>query len=102
MNQEDLIKIERLNGEYQASKKRIETYRNLYDEKMANKLGRAFADYSWVAPEILIPMVLSGQEAALPEVAKISARKSMEVGLTPHMLTDKYQKTKVPRATVTW
>jgi hypothetical protein len=102
MNQEDHAKIKRLNEQYQASIKRIESYKNLYDEKMADKLGRAFAEYSWVAPEVLIPIVLSGQEAALPEISKISARQSMEIGLTPHMLTDQYQKNKVHKVGIAW
>lgn len=102
MNQDDHAKIKRLNEQYEASIKRIESYKKLYDEKMADKLGRAFAEYSWVAPEVLIPMVLSGQESALPEISKISAKQSMEIGLTPHMLTDQYQKTKVHKVGIAW
>jgi hypothetical protein len=102
MNQEELLKIKRLNEEYEAQLKRIETYKGMYDEKMADKLGRAHAEYSWVAPEVLIPIVLSGQESMLPEVAKVSAKEMMATGLTPHMLTETYQRTKVPRVAVQW
>jgi hypothetical protein len=102
MKQEELAQIKRLNQEYEEKLKRIETYKGMYDEKMADKLGRAHAEYSWVAPEVLIPIVLSGQESMLPEVAKISAREMMATGLTPHMLTETYQRTKVPRVAVQW
>jgi hypothetical protein len=38
----------------------------------------------------------------LPEVAKVSAKEMMATGLTPHMLTETYQRTKVPRVAVQW
>ena len=85
MNQEDLKRNKIEVDTYKESQKRIKQYQEMYDEKMAEALGRAFAQYHWVAPEILVPMVLGGQEKMLPEVAKVSAKELMSTGLTPQL-----------------
>ena len=102
MNKEDLLKNKNEIDAYKESRKRIKQYQEMYDEKMAEALGRAFAQYHWVSPEILIPTVLSGQEKMLPEIAKVSAKETMSTGLTPHMMRENYQKKYVPQVAVNW
>lgn len=102
MNKEDLLKNKNEIDAYKESQKRIKQYQEMYDEKMAEALGRAFAQYHWVSPEILIPTVLSGQEKMLPEIAKVSAKEVMSIGLTPHMMRENYQKKYVPQVAINW
>jgi hypothetical protein len=102
MKLEDALKIKSEVDSYNESQKRIKQYQEMYDEKMADALGRAYAQYHWVAPEILIPMVLSGQEKMLPEVAKVSAKEAMAGGLTPHMMRPQYQDKYVPKVAIKW
>ena len=102
MKLEDALKIKAEVDSYNESQKRIKQYQEMYDEKMADALGRAYAQYHWVHPEILIPMVLSGQEKMLPEAAKVSAKEAMASGLTPHMMRDVYQDKYVPKVAIKW
>ena len=102
MNLEDALKIRSEVDSYNESQKRVKQYQEMYDEKMAEALGRAYAQYHWVAPEILIPTVLSGQEKMLPEIAKVSAKETMSTGLTPHMMRENYQNKYVPQVAVNW
>lgn len=102
MNKEELLAIRAEIDAYDASQKRIQQYQEMYDEKMAEALGRAYAQYHWVAPEILIPTVLSGQEKMLPKIAEVSAKESMSTGLTPHMMRENYQKKYVPEVAINW
>jgi hypothetical protein len=102
MNLEDALKIRSEVDSYNESQKRVKQYQEMYDEKMAESLGRAYAQYHWVAPEILIPIVLSGQESMLREVSKISAKESMSSGLTPHMMRSQYRNKYVPEVAINW
>jgi hypothetical protein len=102
MNKEDLLNNKAEVDAYDESQKRIKQYQEMYDEKMAEALGKAFAQYHWVTPQILIPTVLSGQEKMLPEIAKVSAKESMSIGLTPAMMRQNYQKKYVPQAAINW
>jgi hypothetical protein len=102
MRLEDALKIKSEVDSYKESQKRIKQYQETYDEKMADALGRAYAQYHWVHPEILVPMVLSGQEKMLPEAAKVAAKESMAGGLTPHMMQTQYQDKYVPKVGIRW
>jgi hypothetical protein len=97
MTQEELLELRREIQQYETSQKRISEYKQSYDENMANKLGYYHAQYPWLAPEILIPMVFSGQTEIIPEAAKAAAKEMMEIGMTPHMMSEDYQEKYTPR-----
>lgn len=97
MTQEELAELRQEIEAYEASQRRINEYKEMYSETTAEQLGYFFSQYSWLAPEILVPMVLSGQTELIPETAKIAAKKMMEIGMTPHMMTEDYQEKYVPR-----
>jgi len=102
MTEEEIDYIESEIKAYDAKKERMSQYKELYSEDVADALGRAHAMYPWVNAEILVPLVLGGAEAAVPEVAKIAAKESMERGITPYMGTEEYIRKNVPRTAVVW
>jgi hypothetical protein len=97
MTQEELLELRNEIQQYEASQKRMGEYKQTYDENMANQLGYYHAHYPWLAPEILVPMVFSGQTEIIPEAAKAAARDMMEIGMTPQMMSNEYQEKYVPR-----
>lgn len=102
MTEEEIDYIDSEIKAYDAKKERINQYRALYPETVADALGRAHAMYPWVNPEVLVPLVLSGAESGLEEVAKVAAKESMQRGVTPHMAREEYIRKYVPRTAVVW
>lgn len=97
MTREELLELRQEIEAYEASQKRINEYKQAYDENIANQLGYYHSQYPWLAPEILIPMVFTGQTEIIGETAKVAAKQMMEIGMTPHMMSDDYQEKYVPR-----
>ena len=101
MNTDKALKIQAALDTHQSQMARMDTYKKMYTEVDSENLGRAFAMYPWVAPEILIPMVLSGQQDALHEVSKVAAKEQMALGFTPRMGTQSYHD-KLPKFQIRW
>lgn len=96
MTQDEIRELRQEIRSYEESQKRIEDYKSLYTEKDADMLGMLHAQYPWLAPEILIPMVFAGQDALIPEAAKVAAKESMRMGVTPHMMKPNYVRQNMP------
>lgn len=79
-NDEKYDAIERAN---ELRKERVASYKALYTRTDAQRLGNAYMRYPWVNPEILVSIVLSGNDSALPEIAEYAAFKMAEAGYTP-------------------
>ena len=62
---------------------RMRTYMSTATPELADKLGSARTTYNWVNPGILTSMVLSNNEPALQEVAKVVGEKAFVRGISP-------------------
>ncbi len=81
---------QRLVDSVAASNDRAETYKILYNENHAYRLGNAYAQYPWVNPQILASLVLMDGDEMLPKVADMAANKMFQkTGLTPYDLARK-------------
>ena len=62
---------------------RMQTYMATATPELADKLGSARTTYNWVNPGILTSMVLSNNEPALNEVARVVGEKAFSRGISP-------------------
>lgn len=76
---------------HERSVERIKEYQKTATQEMAEKLGKTYARYWWVQPEITAAMVLNGLDDMMPEIAKTSAKEMMQSGRTPATFTPNYQ-----------
>lgn len=66
-----------------AQTNRLESYKKMYNQNHAYRLGNAYAQYPWVNPQILTTMVLTDNDDLLPQVAEYAAARMAQAGVTP-------------------
>jgi len=90
MMQDDFVQQELLQQQYE---RKLERMRQHYDdatEDIADALGRNYARYPWVNPEIIATLVLFGDESLIPQVGEQVARETMKSGRTIHTASPTY------------
>lgn len=63
---------------------RMNQYRSQYTENDAYRLSNAFVQYPWIQPEILVSIVLSGNDDLLPQIADYAGTQAAKAGYTPY------------------
>lgn len=82
--QQDYTEIELSLQQHERKRKRMQQYAEEATKEQADLLGRSYAQYPWVHPEIVASLVLFGNDSLLSEVAKVSAKETMRSGRTIH------------------
>jgi hypothetical protein len=80
----DLTKTELQLQQHQRKLDRMKQHFESATEEQAEQLGRAYAQYPWVNPEIVTTLVLFGNADLLPNVGEQIARETMRTGNTIH------------------
>lgn len=62
---------------------RMALYKQQYGAADAERLANAYVQFPWVNPEILVSIVLAGQDDLLPQVADYAASRAAQAGWTP-------------------
>jgi len=92
---QDLTKAELQLQQYRRKLERMKQHFESATEEQADQLGRAYAQYPWVNPEIVATLVLFGNADVLPQVGEQIARETMRTGNTIHKARQWYMRKKV-------
>jgi hypothetical protein len=79
------------------NQQRVDNYKNLYTQETAATLIDMASQYSWVNPQIIATMVLTGNQDLIHPIAIQAAEKMGEAGLSP---ADRQQSERVLQAIV--
>ena len=89
--QQDYTEVELALQQHQRKLERMRKHAEDATKEQSDLLGRSYAQYPWVHPEIVASLVLFGNEALLPEVAKVAAKETMRSGRTIHTARSGYR-----------
>lgn len=87
----DLKREYELQRTHERALERIKGYASTADKNVAERLGKMYARYWWVQPEITTIVVLNNMDDMMPEIAKSAAKETMASGKTPYTATKTFQ-----------
>jgi hypothetical protein len=82
--QVDYSQLELLQQQHERKLERMQRHYEEASEDIADALGRNYARYPWVNPEIIATLVLFGDESLIPQVGEQVAQETMRSGRTIH------------------